>query len=234
MEKKNILDNLKNKLIVSCQALKDEPLNSSFIMSKMAKAALEGGACAIRSNSIEDINAIKKETGAIVIGIIKKEYSNSDIHITPTNEEIKKLLTTSCEIIAIDATTRKRPKEPLKEQVNLIREKSNKLLMADCSTLKDVEYALENEFDIISSTLVGYTEESVDIEISNNDFSLLKEMITLTHKKGKFFIAEGNINTPEKAKRVIELGADSVVVGSAITRPQIITENFVKKIEEIV
>ncbi len=89
MEKNNILENLKHRLIVSCQALKDEPLNSSFIMSKMAKAALEGGACAIRANSIEDINAIKEETGAIVIGIIKKEYSNSDIHITPTNEEVE-------------------------------------------------------------------------------------------------------------------------------------------------
>ncbi len=106
--------------------------------------------------------------------------------------------------------------------------------MADCSTLKDVEYALENGFDIISSTLVGYTEDSINVEISNNDFSLLKKMINLTHQKEKFFIAEGNINTPEKAKRVIELGADSVVVGSAITRPQIITKNFVKKIEEIV
>ena len=40
-------------------------------------------------------------------------------------------------------------------------------------------------------------------------------------------IAEGNINTPEKAKRVKELGVFSTVVGSVITRPQLITRSFV-------
>ena len=43
-------ENLRSKLIVSCQALEDEPLHSSFIMGRMAKAAYEGGAAGIRAD----------------------------------------------------------------------------------------------------------------------------------------------------------------------------------------
>lgn len=45
-------------------------------------------------------------------------------------------------------------------------------------------------------------------------------------------IAEGNINTPEKVRRVMDLGVYSVVVGSAITRPQIITKQFVEALKK--
>lgn len=41
---KTVVDSLKGKLIVSCQALENEPLHSSFIMSRMALAAAQGGA----------------------------------------------------------------------------------------------------------------------------------------------------------------------------------------------
>ncbi len=50
---------LRGELIVSCQALPEEPLHSSYIMSKMAAAALEGGAKGIRANTKEDIRAIQ-------------------------------------------------------------------------------------------------------------------------------------------------------------------------------
>ena len=41
------LEQIKGKLIVSCQALPHEPLHSSYIMSRMAVAAMEGGAAGI-------------------------------------------------------------------------------------------------------------------------------------------------------------------------------------------
>ena len=54
------MEELRHKLIVSCQALPDEPLHSDFIMARMAVAAEEGGASGIRANSVVDIAAIRK------------------------------------------------------------------------------------------------------------------------------------------------------------------------------
>ena len=92
------------KLIVSCQALPDEPLHSSFIMGRMAKAAKEGGACGIRANSREDIEEIKRYVELPIIGIVKKEYADSPVYITPTMREVDALVEAGADIIALDAT----------------------------------------------------------------------------------------------------------------------------------
>ena len=118
-----MLEIIKGKLIVSCQALPDEPLHSSFIMGRMAKAAKEGGAVAIRAQGVEDIIEIKKVTELPVIGIIKREYSDSEIYITPTKKEVEELSKTKCEMIALDATNRVRPNnESLEEIIKFIHE----------------------------------------------------------------------------------------------------------------
>lgn len=231
--KGKVLEQLQGQLIVSCQALEDEPLYSDFIMMRMAKAAFQAGAKGIRANSIIDINRIKAEVDLPMIGIIKQKYENSPVHISPSLVEINALLASPCEIIAMDATKRKRPKENLPSIISYIHETSDKLTMADCSCVNDVISAINLEFDIISCTLVSYTEETKKLDIAENDFALLKVMIKLSHEAGKFFIAEGNIDSPKKAKRVLELGADSVVVGTAITRPREICAKYIKEIKEI-
>ena len=109
MTNQEILAKLKGGLIVSCQALASEPLHSSYIMSRMAFAAKEGGACGIRSNSPEDIIEIRKTVDLPVIGLHKVDYDDSDIYITPTMKEIDALVATGVEIIALDATNRIRP-----------------------------------------------------------------------------------------------------------------------------
>ena len=103
------MEKFKNQLIVSCQALEDEPLHSSYIMSKMALAAYQGGAKGIRANSVEDIQAIRHEVSLPIIGIIKKDYDDSDIYITPTIQEVDDLVKAGADIIALDATNRLRP-----------------------------------------------------------------------------------------------------------------------------
>ena len=108
MNKQEILDKIKNGLIVSCQALEDEPLHSSYIMSRMAFAAMEGGACGIRANSVEDICEIKKTVSLPVIGIIKTVFDDSDVYITSTAEDVEKLIECKADVIAIDATDRLR------------------------------------------------------------------------------------------------------------------------------
>lgn len=223
MDKK--IESIKGKLIVSCQALPHEPLHSSFIMGRMAVAAKEGGAVGIRANTKEDIAEIKTQVDLPVIGIVKRDYEDSKVYITPTMKEIDELMEVKPEIIALDATSNIRPNGvTLEEFYSEIKAKyPNQLLMADCSTVEEALHADELGFDFIGTTLVGYTEQSKNLKIESNDFEIIREIV----KKVKHnVIAEGNINTPEKAKRVIELGAYSVVVGSIITRPQLITKSF--------
>ncbi|PAE16124.1 N-acetylmannosamine-6-phosphate 2-epimerase [Virgibacillus sp. 7505] len=222
-----MLNEVKNSLIVSCQALPEEPLHSSFIMSKMALAAKQGGAKGIRANSKEDILEIKKEVTLPVVGIVKRDYNDSSVYITPTFQEIDELLESGCEMIAMDATERRRPEGiELGELVRYVREKDASIqLMADIATLEDAIQADQLGFDCVSTTLYGYTEEIKNKKLYDTDFEFLKEVIESVSIP---VIAEGNVITPEMAKRCLQLGAYSVVVGGAITRPQQITERFVE------
>ena len=225
-----MIESIRKHLIVSCQALKDEPLYSSFIMSKMALAAQMGGAKGIRANSVDDITEIKRTVNLPIIGIIKKDYDDSDVYITPTIFEVDDLVKTGCEIIAMDATSSLRPNNiPLDIFFKQVREKySNQLFMADCSTIEEAINADKLGFDFIGTTLVGYTSQSHKDRIEAEDFKIIREIIkNVSHP----VIAEGNIDTPEKARRVLDLGCYSVVVGSIITRPQVITKRFTDMIE---
>lgn len=216
------LEKLNTKLIVSCQALEDEPLHSSYIMGRMAYAAFVGGAAGIRANTVGDIQEIKKTVSLPIIGIIKKVYEACNVYITPTFKEVEELIKEGVDIIAIDGTKRERPdKKNLKYLIKEIKEKyPDQLLMADISCVDEAIMAQDIGFDIIGTTLVGYTEYT----IGNDPLTELKKVINSVNIP---VIAEGNIDTPEKAKIALELGAFAVVVGGAITRPQQITKKFV-------
>lgn len=217
-----MLNQIKGKLIVSCQALPDEPLHSSFIMGRMALAAKQGGASGIRAQSVEDIKEIMTVVDLPVIGIIKRNYDDSEIYITPTQKEVKELLETQCQMIAIDATNRKRPNdENMKDLLDLIHQ-GGRLAMADISTYEEAVNAEKMGFDVISTTLCGYTPYSPNYEGPN--LELIGQLVQDLHIP---VIAEGKINHPDDLKAVLKAGAYSAVVGGAITRPQLITKKFV-------
>ncbi|WP_323703352.1 N-acetylmannosamine-6-phosphate 2-epimerase [Mammaliicoccus sp. Dog046] len=216
-------------LIVSCQALPDEPLHSSFIMSKMALAAYQAGAKGIRANSKEDIIAIKKEVDIPVIGIVKRDYEGSNVFITATSQEVDELIESGCEVIALDATKQTRPKESLEALVDYIRTQAPDVeIMADISNLEEAVQADKLGFDYIGTTLRGYTEYTKGHILYENDFQFLKDVMNLVEAK---VVAEGNVITPEMLKRVTDLGVHCTVVGGAITRPLEITKRFIKEIE---
>lgn len=219
------MERVKNQLIVSCQALEEEPLHSSFIMGRMAVAAEEGGAKGIRSNSVADVKEIKSQVDLPVIAIIKREYDDAEAFITPTIKEVDELMEAKPDVIAVDATSSTRPNgETLDEFFAQIKAKyPEQLLMADCSTLEEMLYADRLGFDYIGTTLVGYTSQSKGTKIEMNDFEIIRQLLAEAENK---VIAEGNINSPEKARRVLDLGCYSVVVGSSITRPQLITKTY--------
>lgn len=222
-----MLEQIKSKLVVSCQALPDEPLHSSFIMGRMALAAKQGGAAGIRAQSKEDILEIKRVVDLPVIGIVKRNYEDSDVYITPTKKELDELFETKCEMIAMDATLRERPNgEKLEDLVAYVHEHGI-LAMADCSTYEECVNAEKIGFDCVSTTMCGYTPYSENVEGPN--IELIKKLVAELHVP---ILAEGKINTPEDLAAVYEAGAYSAVVGGAITRPKQITERFVKALKK--
>ncbi len=225
------VESIKGKLVVSCQALPHEPLHSSFIMGRMAVAAKEGGARGIRANTKGDIAEIKSLVDLPVIGIVKRDYEDSAVYITPTIKEVEELMEVKPEIIALDATGALRPGgKTLRDFFEEVKKAyPDQLFMADCSTVEEALYADELGFDFIGTTMVGYTPQSKNLKIETNDFEIIREIL---QKVKHPVIAEGNINTPDKVKRVIELGCYSVVVGSIITRPQLITKAFAEVLED--
>lgn len=226
---KGILKLIERGLIVSCQALEDEPLHDSFIMAKMAYAAKQGGAKGIRANSVEDIIEIKKMIDLPVIGIIKKVYGTNPVFITPTEQEVDQLMLAKPEIIALDATDRLRPDgKTLDEFFAVIRKRYPEVLfMADCSCIEDARHAQHLGFDLAGTTLCGYTEETKHIPIPN--YELIEQM---TEELSIPIIAEGGVWESEQLKKVFSYKVHAAVVGTAITRPREITKRFVDAIEE--
>lgn len=222
-----MLEQIKGELVISCQALAGEPLHSSFIMGRMALAAEEAGAKGIRAQGVEDIIEIKKVVDLPVIGIIKRDYDDSEIYITATKKEVEELLETGCEMIALDATDRPRPHgEQTIDLVKLIQSKGV-LTMADISTLEEAILAERMGFDCVSTTLAGYTDYSVLVDGPNYD--LITDILENTEIP---VIAEGKIHYPDQLRKVMDLGVYSAVVGGAITRPQEIAGRFLKAMKE--
>lgn len=223
----NRLESVKGKLIVSCQALPDEPLHSSFIMGRMAYAAFVGGASGIRANTVSDIQEIKKNVSLPIIGIIKEVYGDNPVYITPTMKEIDKLVAEGVDVIAIDGTKRERPDGNTLE--NLMKEAKekypNQLFMADTSCVEEAVTCEKLGFDFVGTTLVGYTEYTK----GNDPLTELEKVIKAVSIP---VIGEGNLDTPEKARKALDLGAYAVVVGGAITRPQQITKKFVTEMSK--
>ncbi len=224
MTNKEILEQIKGGLIVSCQALETEPLYDSYIMSKMAWAAYLGGAVGIRANTVVDIKAIKEKVNLPVIGIIKQVYDDSDVYITPTMKEVDALVAIGCEIIAIDATDRPRPNGvTFEEFFTEVRAKyPDQLFMADTSCFEEGKKAEELGMDLIGTTMAGYTPYTKGTPLP--DFKLMERYVKELHSP---IIAEGGIWVPEQLKQAIDTGVHAAVVGTAITRPMDITKHFI-------
>lgn len=231
-KKHEILEKIKGKLIISCQALPSEPLyvEEKSIMYLMARAAKQAGSPCIRTNSIRDIVAIKKETSLPVIGIIKIDYDGYDSYITPTMKEIDELVSVDTDIIALDCTMRKRGDGSTINQ--FIKEIKSKypdiILMADISTYEEGINAWKCGVDFVGTTLSGYTNYSPKID--GPDIELVKK---LSSNIDIPVIAEGKVHSPEQAVQMLSAGAYAVVVGGAITRPLEIATRFINAIEVI-
>ncbi|MDE2852964.1 MAG: N-acetylmannosamine-6-phosphate 2-epimerase [Chloroflexota bacterium] len=227
MKAETFLAAVKGRLIVSCQALQDEPLHGAEIMAKMALAAKIGGAAAIRANGPADIRAIKRAVDLPVIGLYKQ--GDSGVYITPSFDAAAEIAAAGADVIALDCTDRPRPDgAPVGELLARIHGELRRPSFADVSTLDEAKAAVDMGAAMAAPTLSGYTGDSPAQE--GPDFELLAQMIEALPIS---VIAEGRIHRPEQARRALDMGAWAVVVGSAITRPRSITARFAAALTDV-
>ena len=233
MTKTELLEAIHGRMIISCQAVKGEPLyvEEKSIMYLMARAAKQAGATMIRTSGIRDVLAIKEETGLPVIGLVKIQYEGYDSYITPTMKEVDDLVKAGSDIVALDCTLRKRGDgSTINEFIAQIKEKyPDIILMADISNYDEGVNAWKCGVDIVGTTMSGYTPYT-DAK-DEPDYELMSR---LSQELDIPVIGEGKINSPEEAVKALSTGVWAIVVGSAITRPLEIARRFMKAIDDAV
>ena len=218
---------IEGSLIVSCQADPGSPFDDPLFIRAFARAAILGGATALRLQGVNNILAVRSEQLLPIIGLIKRrEPELGHIYITPEQSDVHDVINAGADIVAFDATLRKRP-VPISELIHLIHQRG-KLAMADISTAIEAIAALEAGADYVSTTLSGYTHYSPQLE--GPDLDLISDLAI----RGISPIAEGRIRTPAEACEALERGAFAVVVGSAITRPEVVTSWFSQEISKVI
>jgi putative N-acetylmannosamine-6-phosphate epimerase len=215
---RDCLEFLRGHLIVSCQPVPGGPLDRPDITAAFARAALDGGARGLRIEGVANLAAVRAATDAPVIGLIKSDLPDSPVRITPSVADVRALAAAGADIIAFDATDRPRP-EPLPEIVAAIHA-AGCLAMADCATPGDGRRAVALGCVVLGSTMAGYTGGPVP---EGPDLALVADLARM----GRFTVAEGRYQAPPDAAAALRVGADAVVVGSAITRPEHVTQWFV-------
>jgi N-acylglucosamine-6-phosphate 2-epimerase len=218
------VEKLRGQLIVSCQALADNPLRKSEYMAVMAKAAEFGGAGGIRANGATDIKAIREQVSIPIIGINKTAASLENVYITPTLESAAEVARAGADIIAIDATNRPRPNNvTATELIKAVKHELKLPVMADISTYTEGIAAADAGADIVATTLAGYT--TYTSQTDGPDLDLLRK---LAQNIDIPLIAEGRILSPNDLMTVFECGAFAAVIGKMITDPMYITQQFIK------
>lgn len=216
------LEQLKNTVLISCQAREGDPFDAPHFITEFAKAAVKAGASGLRINSAANIAAVRQITDIPIIGINKRRVKGFDVFITPSLEDVKSVIEAGADIIGLDGTTRLRPGgDSLDELVSYCHE-MGKLVFADIATESDAKYALKSGADILATTLSGHTRET-----SGRTLPDLELVEKLSSAYGVPVVLEGGIAEPCQVKRAFQAGAYAVVVGKAVTMPHIIAEKFI-------
>lgn len=226
------LTRLRNKLIVSCQADKGEPLCAPAHIGALALSALNGGAGGLRLEGAENIQFVRSTTDATIVGLTKSPHISPaerlyKVYITATFEEAREIAEAGADIIAIDATDRPRPDHSdLPGLIERIHSELGKPVWADIACEQEAYAAANAGADAVSTTMAGYTAQTYMPPDAGPALDLLAN---LCQKLNVPVVLEGRVWHPDEVRQAFELGAFAVVVGSAITRPQLVTQRFARK-----
>ncbi len=225
-----LLKQLKGGMIVSCQAEGDDPFNANpEYMALFARAAEMGGAIGIRTQGIEKLKAIKRATKLPVIGLLKSQFPDGTVCITGSFNEVEQLIAAGSDIVAIDGTFRKREGLSGPEFIKEVKKRYGCIVLADIATYAEAKACEEAGADCVSTTLNGYTPDTLQFHDGPN-YDVLKECVDRLTVP---VFAEGRYNTPAEAGKAMELNAYAVISGTAITRPRVITQWFVNEIKKV-
>lgn len=209
---------LRGGLVVSCQPVDKGPLDHDEVVARLAEAALNGGARALRIEGAARLAHVRRRLpDALLIGIVKRELPESPVRITPLLSDVRALADAGADLIAVDATARPRP-ESVAALLQAIRA-AGRLAMADCATLAEGEAAQALGFDVLGTTMSGYTGGPVPLE---PDWPLLDALV----RRHPRVMAEGRVHTPAQVAEALARGAWAVTVGTAITRTELVTRGF--------
>lgn len=218
-----LLDRLRGGLIVSVQAHPGSAINDPLVLAAIAAASVANGAVAVRMQGVANLQAARGRVRAPLIGLIKRDYPGFEPYITPTGDEVRDVLRTGAEIVAVDATLRNRPfGETVADFVATVRE-AGRFLMADCATIEDARAAAAAGADIVATTLCGYTSGTRGARLPALD--LVRQIRKQTEA---FVICEGGIADPQQVGSAFDAGADAVVVGTAITNIDVRVREFAR------
>ncbi|MFE5341963.1 N-acetylmannosamine-6-phosphate 2-epimerase [Isoptericola sp. NPDC056578] len=216
-----VLDAMRGRLTVSCQAYPGEPLRDPRTTAQMARAVVAGGAAAVRAQGTDDVAAVVAAVDVPVVGLWKD--GGSGVFITPTLDHALAVARAGAHVVALDGTRRPRPDgRTLAQTVAALRSGADVLVMADCGSLDDARAAQDAGVDLLGTTLAGYTGERPRTD--GPDLELLDELLTGCELP---VVVEGRVHTPDQAAAALRRGAFSVCVGTAITHPTTITGWFV-------
>lgn len=222
---RTILDGLKGGLVVSCQAPEGSPLREPYILGRIAAAAEDAGAIAIRAEGLANIEAIRKEVSVPIIGLIKRS-NRSPIYITPDIDDVRNLVEAGADIVAVDATERLREggvtsADFLAEAVAAI---GSVPIMADVDSLPSAVIAAQAGAQLAGTTLSGYTDGEIP---AHPDIELVREIASVLQLP---IIAEGRYSSAEDVQRALDYGAHAVCIGTTLTDPWTLTKRLVAKI----
>ena len=222
--KNTTLSQIKNGLIVSCQPRLGSPLDRSQFVAAIAAMAEEDGAVAVRIRGVRDIQAVHKAVQIPVLGIEKINDPDSEVYITPTLESVRRVYKAGAQIIAMDATERPRPcNQSLAGILNAAKASLDAHFMADVATLRQGVEAARLGFDMVGTTLCGYTDDTRHCK--GPAFSLARQLVREVDIP---VILEGHVHQPEHVSKAFDLGVYAVVVGTAITDFDWLSRRFIE------
>lgn len=222
-----LFERLRGGLIVSVQAWRGSALGDPEVIAAMARASEANGAVAVRIAGGDHLRAVRARVALPIVGLVKREYPGFEPYITPTIDEVREIADAGAEIVAFDATPRRRPAETRLDELIAAIHAGGCLALADCATAEDACAAVALGADAVATTLCGYTSETAGRNLPALD--LVAELAALP----SFRICEGGIRSPGEARAALDAGADAVVVGTAITNVDWLVREFAGATERV-
>jgi N-acylglucosamine-6-phosphate 2-epimerase len=216
------LQPMRGGLIVSVQAPPGSPLASPETMSAIARAAELGGAAGIRAEGPADIRAIKQAVTVPVIGLLKRDVPGSPVRITPSLDDARAVARAGADVVALDATLRLRAGGVTsRDFVGALASELELPLLADVDSLDAAIASRSAGADAVATTLSGYTSNGP--APGEPDLELVE---LLARELDCPVLAEGRYSTPSDVSAALDAGAFAVVVGTAITDPEVLTRRL--------